>query len=259
MFPRLHPADPSPATDAPGHDTAQDRVLIEVCVPDVAGALAAEAAGADRVELCADLGQGGTTPSLGAIALAQDRLYSAGLQVMIRPRGGDFVMDQLSLQVALADIAAVKDLIRPNRVPVGFVFGALTPDHRLDTDVLSELVAAAAPHPVTLHKAFDLVADQFAALDQAVALGVDRILTSGGTSSALSGASRLSQLVRQAGQDLVILAGGGVRADNVCRLVTESGVREVHLRAPGVSHGTEVTDPGVVAQLDLMLQSAGLR
>lgn len=212
-----------------------------------ADALVAEASGARRVELCADLGQGGTTPSLGQVAVALERLSTASVRVMIRPRGGDFVWESGLLAVAMADIAAISALPNPSGLELGFVLGALTPGRELDTATMATLLEACGSHPVVLHKAFDEVSDQFRALDEAMNLGFTTVLTSGGQPTALEGAARLRALGQQAGGLIEILVGGRVRPDNVAEVLARTAARAVHLRAPIQVHGTECTDPAVVA------------
>ncbi|KAA2262713.1 copper homeostasis protein CutC [Solihabitans fulvus] len=230
---------------------------VEICVSDVPAALVAEAAGADRVELCADLGQGGTTPSLGTIAVALRRLRRVDLRVMVRPRGGDFRVSRTEEQVMLADIRAIGGLANPGGLSVGIVVGALTARNRLDLPVLRRLVHAAAPMPVTVHKAFDLVEDQHSALEEIIALGADTVLTSGAQATALAGASRIAALRRQAGERIHILAAGGIRAHNVREVVRETGVGQVHLRAPRQRKGREATDGAHVRRVVGELLGAG--
>lgn len=215
---------------------------VEICVSDVPTALVAEAAGADRLELCADLGQGGTTPSQGTVAVALRTLRRVGLRVMIRPRGGDFRVSEIEEQVMLADIAAVRALPNPHGLEVGVVVGALTADGGLDRPVLRRLIEAAGPLPVTVHKAFDEVGDQLRAIEEIIDLGADAVLTSGAAPTALAGATRIAALRRRAGDRLRVIAGGGVRSHNVGQVLAETGAREVHLRAPLQRDGREATD-----------------
>ena len=203
---------------------SQPGVLVEACVDTVASALAAEAGGAGRVELCANLVEGGTTPSAGTIALARERLHIP-LFVIVRPRGGDFVHDADEVEAMRRDVVAARGLGVD-----GVVIGALTPDGQVDVAATRLLVEAARPMRVTFHRAFDAARDPAEALEALVALGVDRVLTSGGAASALEGAAALGALVRQAADRLTILAGGGLTAATVGRVVQASGVREVHVR-----------------------------
>lgn len=222
---------------------------VEICVSDVPTALVAEAAGADRLELCADLGQGGTTPSLGTVEVALRTLRAADLRVMIRPRGGDFRVSEIEQQVMLADIAALRALPNPNGLTVGVVVGALTPDNNLDLAVLRDVIEAAGPLPVTVHKAFDEVDDQLVAIDQVIDLGADAVLTSGAAATALTGATRIAALRQRAGDRLRVIAAGGIRSHNVRQVLTETGAREIHLRAPVSRDGREATDGAEVSRL----------
>ncbi len=199
-------------------------VLVEACVDTVGSALAAAEGGAGRVELCANLVEGGTTPSAGTIALARERL-GIPLFVLVRPRGGDFLYDADEVAVMRRDVDAARRLGAD-----GVVVGALTPEGRVDAAVTRALVDAARPMRVTFHRAFDAARDADEALDVLVALGVDRVLTSGGAASALEGAAALGALVRRAGGRLTVLAGGGLTAATVGPVVAASGVREVHVR-----------------------------
>ena len=204
-------------------------VLVEACVDDVDAAVAAAAAGAGRIELCANLAEGGTTPSAGTVVLARERLrerLKVPLFVFVRPRGGDFLYDASEIETMCHDVhfarAAGAD---------GVVIGALTADGAVDAPAVRALVDAAGPLEVTFHRAFDVVRDQADALEQLVVLGVRRVLTAGGAPDAVTGAPAIAGLVRQAGGRLTVMAGGGVRAENVAALVAATGVREVHLRA----------------------------
>ena len=181
--------------------------------------------GADRVELCASLSEGGLTPSLGVIrgALAVARVP---VQVMLRPRGGDFLYSDSEYASMLADL----HFMREAGVP-GVVLGCLTPDARIDVPRLRELVAAAGEMSVTFHRAFDLVADPFRALEDLIACGVNRVLTSGQQPTALLGHECLGQLVRQAGERIVILGCGGLRHANVAAVLEAVPLRELHFSA----------------------------
>jgi copper homeostasis protein len=222
---------------------------VEICVSDVPAALAAEAAGADRLELCADLGQGGTTPSLGTVEVALRALRRTAVRVMVRPRGGDFVVSDIEEQVMLADIAAIRALPNPHHLPLGVVAGALTAAGDLDLPLLERLIEAAGPLPVTVHKAFDEVPDQLAALDQLLALGADAVLTSGGAPSAVSGATRIAALHDRAAGRLRVIAAGGIRSHNVAQVLAATGATEIHLRAPLPRQGREATDPDEVRRV----------
>ncbi|MGH3713699.1 MAG: copper homeostasis protein CutC [Micromonosporaceae bacterium] len=204
----------------------------EVCVDSVAGVRNAERGGAHRVELCSGLFEGGLTPSVGLVtaALAASRITT---HVLIRPRGGDFCYDAAEREAMLTDISAVRDAGAH-----GVVVGALTPDGDVDVPLCRELVAAAGGLSVTFHRAFDLTRDPATALEDVIGLGVRRLLTSGQDRSALDGALLIQTLVRQAGDRLTVMAGGGVTPRNVRRIVVQTGVRELHFSA-----GTTVDSP----------------
>ncbi|HEY3436756.1 MAG TPA: copper homeostasis protein CutC, partial [Actinotalea sp.] len=206
-------------------------VSVEICLDDVGGARVAEAAGADRVELCAALTVGGLTPSLGLVRETLASVTTIDVQVLVRPRPGDFVLAPADLRVMATDVAAFLALPNPG-VVLGFTLGALTPTGEVDEAALAVLVDAAAGAPVTFHKAFDAVPDPLAAVEVLAAHGVTRVLTSGGHPSALAGATALAALVAAAGDRLGVMAGGSVRAHDVAELVARTGVRDVHLRAP---------------------------
>ena len=200
-------------------------VLIEACVDAIDAAQAAERGGASRLELCGELLQGGVTPSAGLISAVRDHVRIP-LFVLIRPRTGDFLHTGAEVDVMRRDIVQAKALGAD-----GVVFGALTADGDVDAAVIRELTSLARPMQMTFHRAFDFARDQEAALDSLIALGVDRVLTSGGATTALEGARALSRLVQRAGNSLTILAGGSITAANVAEVVRLAGVTEVHVRA----------------------------
>lgn len=204
-------------------------MIVEICVEDAAGALAAEAAGADRVELCAALALGGISPSVGTVSVALRMLRRVAVRVMVRPRGGDFRYDPVEERVMLADIEALRCLPNPHGLSLGVVLGCVS-GSTLDVPLLRRLVAAAGPLPVTVHKAFDEVADQFGALEELVALGADAVLTSGAAPTALAGARRLAQLRALAAERIQVMAGGGIRAHNLREILAATGVCAVHMR-----------------------------
>ena len=205
--------------------------LVEICVDDVAGALAAEAEGADRIELCSALSDGGLTPSLGLVQAVLGRVRRIGVRIMIRPRGGNFVFSSEEVEVMLADIAAFRALPRPPGVAVGFVCGALTASGVIDARAITRLKVACGGAPMTFHKAFDVTRDLGAALDTLRGLGIRSVLTSGGSPTADGGADTLRILVERSAGRVTIIAGGGVRAGNVRALLAHTHVPEVHLRA----------------------------
>lgn len=200
-------------------------MIFEVCVDSVAGVRAAAAAGAARVELCADLLEGGITPGLGTIRQAR-AVGGIGLNVMIRPRGGDFLFDADEFASMEADIEAAK----AERAD-GVVIGLLDADGRVDAERTRALVERARPLSVTFHRAFDVTPDPFAALETLIALGVDRILTSGQEASVLEGLPLIAELIRRAGDRIVIMPGGGITARNAARIIAAISPREVHFAA----------------------------
>ncbi|GLY31734.1 copper homeostasis protein CutC [Kineosporia sp. NBRC 101731] len=200
--------------------------LLEICLEDAAGAAVAEAAGADRVEICSALSEGGVTPSGGLVHRVLASTSRIGVQVLIRPRGGDFVFSPAEVEVMIEDVRQLRSLPR-----VGFVLGALSVDGHVDVPVLERLLEACDGAPTTFHRAFDACRDLPASLEILVGLGFDRVLTSGGAASALEGAAVLRALTEQAAGRLTVLAGGGVRPSNVAELVQRAGVAEVHGRA----------------------------
>jgi copper homeostasis protein len=198
------------------------RVLIEVAVESVADARAAEAGGADRVELCAALDLGGLTPSLGAYleVRAATRLP---VVVMVRPRPGDFVADDDEVRVMARDIA----LFGPH-APAGFVFGCLAADGRVHGERNRRLVDAAAGVGCVFHRAFDRAPDPAEALDAAMHLGFKRVLTSGRADAAVHGAAAIAEVKRLAANRIEVLPCGRVRADTVAAVVRQTGCSQVH-------------------------------
>lgn len=203
---------------------------LEVCVDSTASALAAKNGGADRLELCADLIVGGTTPSL---ALLRQVKAETGLPVraLLRPRFGDFCYDHWELEQMAESAAALVEAGAD-----GIVTGVLTPDGALDVDALRPIYAAARsaaaagrPVALTLHRAFDVCRDPYAALEAAYALGLTTILTSGQAASAPAGASLLRELVRRAEGRIEILVGAGVSPSNLAALAAETGAHAFHL------------------------------
>ncbi|ATC32583.1 copper homeostasis protein CutC [Caulobacter vibrioides] len=209
-----------------------ERILLEVCVDTPAGLAAAIAGGADRIELCAALALQGLTPAPGLMAQAA----SAPIPIypMIRPRNGDFCYDEGDVDAIKRDI----DAVRAHGL-AGVVIGANRPDGALDLPVLEALVAHAQGMGMSLHRSFDLVPDQAEALEIAVQLGFERVLTSGGALTAQAGAEQIAALVEQAAGRIGILAGAGVKPGNVAELVRRTGVREVHGSFSGPIPGAE--------------------
>lgn len=232
--------------------------VVEICVDDLAGALVADHGGADRIELCADLLEGGTTPSLGLIRSVMRSVTRAGVQVIVRPRGGDFIYDANEIDVMCDDLTVIADAASVANTPVGVVTGALTPAGEVDRVALKRLVEAAHPLPVTFHKAFDATPDLLAAYDVLGESGVERVLTSGGPGSALEGVGVLAELVRrQEAGGPVVLVGGSVRPSNVRNILAATGAHEIHLRLQTPSprlDGTLRTDAASIADLFATLE-----
>lgn len=240
--------------------TATTGTLVEICLEDVGGAELAADAGADALEVCAGLADGGTTPTPGFVRHCARTAPGLVLRVLVRARAGDFVHTADEVAVMADDVAALRALADDLAAPVEVVVGTLEPDGSVDVGAVRRLVAAADGLPVSFHKAFDSVPDPLAALDLLGGLGVTRVLTSGGPGPAVDHLDRLAALVRGGGDDVRIAVGGGVRAGNVARVVAATGAREVHLRAPGtiraagVSAGYDdgrrsVTDADVLAEV----------
>jgi copper homeostasis protein len=198
-------------------------IILEVCVDSIAGALAAQEGGAKRVELCAALFEGGITPSAATIELARRHL-AIDLNVMIRPRGGDFLYSDLEYAIMQRDIELAKGMGAN-----GIVIGLLTPDGNVDVPRTQELVELARPMSVTFHRAFDMVADPSAALDSLIGLGLDRVLTSGLEPTALEGAETIAELIRQAAGRIIVMPGGGINERNITKIVRQTGAVEIHM------------------------------
>lgn len=200
-------------------------MILEVCVDSFESSLAAEQGGAGRLELCAGLLEGGTTPSAGMIETVRQGVRIP-LHVMIRPRGADFCYTAAELAVMRRDILLAKQLGAD-----GVVFGLLNTDGTVDVEHTAELIALARPLKVTFHRAFDMTPDAHAALETLIALGVERVLTSGQEQTALEGLDLIAALVSQAAGRSVVMPGGGIHARNAGRIVARSGARELHVTA----------------------------
>jgi copper homeostasis protein len=199
-------------------------ILVEAAVGTLAEALAAQRVGTDRIELCVNLDEGGTTPSTGLTAAVIDGTRLP-VFLLIRPRVGDFVytVDEIDQMIRDVHTAATIGI-------AGIVTGALTSDGRVDVGQTRALVEAAGGLPVTFHRAFDAAINMPDALEQLVDLGVTRVLTSGGAPTALEGAGVIAALVNQARDRITVVAGGGIREHNVTDVIGRTGVRELHAR-----------------------------
>lgn len=208
-----------------GNQSVVAKKVLEVCAGDLRSVYAARAGGAVRVELCSGLAEGGMTPSVGLLhgALA---VTGIAVNVLIRPRPGDFVYGEREARVMLDDIAAAAEADAN-----GVVIGALTPDGDVDIRLVERMVKAAGKMSVTFHRAFDLCRDPMEALRQLTDSGVNRLLTSGQAPTALQGAELLARLVDAAGERLSVMPGGGVNAGNAAEILDRSGAHEIHASA----------------------------
>ena len=195
----------------------------ENCANSVESCLEAQRAGIDRVELCAGIPEGGTTPSYGDILVARKLLTTTKLHVIIRPRGGDFLYSDVEKEIMLEDVRMSR------RLGVdGVVFGALTAEGDVDMEFMRQLMKEAEGMSVTFHRAFDVCRDPFIALEQIIELGCHRILTSGQMPKAEEGIVLLKQLVDEAGERIIIMPGCGVNANNIAHIAAATGAREFH-------------------------------
>lgn len=239
--------------------------LLEIAANSLASALAAQEGGADRIELCENLDEGGTTPSHGTLSMVRDRLRIP-VYALIRPRGGDFLYDESERELMRRDIEHCARLGCD-----GVVIGALTADGDVDIAACRELIAAAGKLGVTFHRAFDASRDRSEALRDIIALGCERVLTSGGAGDALSGAQGIAESVRQAEGRIRIMAGAGVAAVNVREIASRSGAHEFHASArslqrssmrhrqgglPGLGPDRRQTDAAMVRALRRALDAA---
>jgi len=199
--------------------------MVEAAVDAFDGALRAQAAPVQRIELCGPLHEGGTTPSAGLIARCSEKLLTS-VNVLIRPRAGDFVYSDDEIEIMKKDIAIAKELGVD-----GFALGALTADGEVDVTRMAELIAVATPLRVVFHRGFDAVRDQDEALELLVALQVNAVLTAGGARTATEGADRIRHLVERADGRIRVIAAGGITRANVRALVDRTGVTAVHGRA----------------------------
>lgn len=200
-------------------------MICEVVVYNFESAMRAQEGGADRIELCDNPADGGTTPSYGMIEQVRQNI-SMDVMVMLRPRGGDFCYSNYEFHLMK------RDLLQCQRISVdGVVFGILNPDGTLDKKRCKEIIDKARPMKVTCHRAFDMTRDPFEALEDCIAVGFDRILTSGQQLKAGDGADLLGKLVTQAGDRISIMAGSGVNEQTVEAIVRTSHVKEIHFSA----------------------------
>lgn len=201
----------------------KDKIKFEVCLDSVESAIEAQAGGADRVELCDNLFEGGTTPSAGAIRLAREKL-TIGLHVIIRPRGGDFCYSDIEMEVMKLDVISARELGAD-----GVVIGILTADGQVDMERCKVLVEAAGDMNVTFHRAFDMTRDPFEALEKIISLGCSRILTSGQEATVYEGMDLLKKLVQKAENRIIIMPGNGITERNLDKVMKGIGAAEYHV------------------------------
>ena len=222
--------------------------ILEICAGSVESAIAARDGGAARIELCAALEIGGTTPSAGLIAEAR-KIEGIVLNVIIRPRGGDFLYNEYEAACMEQDIRTCRQLGAD-----GVVIGALTAEGDIDTALCKRLIDAADGMSITFHRAFDMCRDPKRALEELIAIGCDRVLTSGQAATAEAGLPLLKELVQQAAGRISIMPGCGVNSGNAARILQATGAVEIHasarksvgsgmlFRHSGVSMGTPGSD-----------------
>ena len=196
---------------------------LEVCIDSLESGINAQSGGADRVELCDNLYEGGTTPSIGMIKVMREKL-SIKLNVIIRPRGGDFLYSEEEFEVMKANILTVKEAGGD-----GVVIGLLLPDGEIDIERTKELVELARPMSVTFHRAFDMTPDPFKALDEIISTGADRLLTSGQQNMVPDGVELVKELVRYSDGRIIIMPGAGINANNIAEIAGKTEVTECHI------------------------------
>ena len=194
---------------------------LEVCCGDMQSVLAAKAGGANRIELCRALDVDGLTPSKEMMEEAIG--LGIPVQVLIRPREGNFVYNEAEVESMIRDIRLAKRLGAN-----GVVIGALKPDGSIDEETIRYLVEAAKGLSITFHRAFDVCSQPLEALEQIIALGCHRLLTSGQAATAEQGIPLIKQLVELAGERLSIMPGSGVNPENACKILSETGAKEIH-------------------------------
>lgn len=207
-------------------------MTVEVVVFNLESAMKAQEGGADRIELCDNAAEGGTTPSAGVIELVRQNL-SIDVYVMIRPRGGDFHYSNYEFHAMKRDISLCQKLSVD-----GFVFGILNPDGTIDKKRCQELITRVRPLQATCHRAFDMTRDPFEALEDCIEAGFHRILTSGHEARAVKGTALIRELVERAGGRINIMAGSGVNEDTVEEIVAKTGVTEIHFSASAYRDST---------------------
>ena len=200
-------------------------MICEVVVYNIESALRAQEGGADRIELCDNSAEGGTTPSFAMIEQVRQNI-SMDVYVMLRPRGGDFCYNNYEFHIMK------RDLSQCQRLSVdGLVFGILNPNGTIDKKRCAELIKTTRPLKVTCHRAFDMTRDPFEAMEDCIEIGFDRILTSGRRTKAMEGSDLIAELVKKASGRIAIMAGSGVNVETVSEIVKRTAVKEIHFSA----------------------------
>lgn len=218
---------------------------LEICANSIRSAIAAQKGGAHRIELCDNMAEGGTTPSYGLISLCKN-LLSIPVFPIIRPRGGDFLYSNDEFEVMKADVINCREMGCE-----GVALGILNADGSVDINRCAELIALAKPMEVTFHRAFDRCNDLEKCLEDIIALGCQRILTSGGEVNAYDGISLLKKLVCQSGNRIAIMAGSGINATNIREIAMATGIQQFHSTAKSsVPSAMQYSRPGALAEAD---------
>lgn len=226
-----------------------DRPIIEICLESVESVIAAEKGGADRVELCSDLFEGGLTPTIGTVKTALKK-SNIKINAMIRPRGGDFCYSDEEFEVMKEDIKAFKETGIN-----GIVFGILTPEGDIDVKRSKEIIELARPLAVTFHRAFDMTRDPYKSLEELIELGVDRVLTSGQEATVPEGADLLEELVQIAVDRIIVMPGCGITERNFPKLRDKIKAKEYHIYLPYETTSKMKFHPGHIYMGGLLRQS----
>ncbi len=203
--------------------TEKKEIIIEVCATSIMSAIAAEKGGAKRIELCDNILEGGTTPSAGMIRMATEKL-NLDVCVLIRPRGGDFLYNNIEFEQIKQDILIAKQLNAD-----GVVIGILDKDGLVDMVRMEELISLAKPMQVVFHRAFDMCSEPYIVLNQLIELKVDRLLTSGQKNTAIEGAELIRELITIARGRIEIMPGSGINTENFSELIIKTGATNYHL------------------------------
>jgi copper homeostasis protein len=228
----------------------EKKYIIEIATSDFITTHSAVEGGADRIELCANLAEGGTTPSYGQLKKCREA-FTVPLYPIIRPRGGDFLYTEEEFEIMLTDVKLCKELICD-----GIVIGLLNADGSIDIARTAKLIAAAYPLGVTFHRAFDRCRDPFEAMEQLISIGCERILTSGQHPAAPDGVELIAQLNKTADERIIIMPGSGVRKDNIKMLAEKTGCTEFHSSLRGKRKSKmEFIHPGFVSSEESYLNN----